>query len=301
MAKILITGGSGLLGEAIAQRLVKRNEDFAILTRKGTHPQYPAFAWDPYSGMLDIKALDGLETIIHLAGAGIADKRWTKARRQEIIDSRVKTSEILLQKCKETGVFPKQFISASGINYYGIETTNRIFVENDLVGNDFTAQVVKVWEESADLWLEHSRVVKLRISVVLAKEGGALERMTPVTKKGQAAPLGNGKQWMPWIHLEDVAAMFLFAMDQPISGSFNAVADEHVTNRVFMKTLAKVHRRPMFLPSVPSFILYLMFGKLAELVLKGNRASNAKIKSAGFKFRFSKLEEALRDIYPKKD
>ena len=296
MPKILITGGSGLLGEAIAQRLVAANKDFAILTRKGTHPKYPAFAWDPNSGTLDMKALDGLETIIHLAGAGIADKRWTASRKQEIIDSRVKTSELLFNKCKEAGVFPKQFISASGINYYGIEPTDSVFVENDSVGNDFTAQVVKVWEEAADLWLEHSRVVKLRISVVLANNGGALERMTPVAKRGLGAPLGNGKQWVPWIHLNDVANMFLFALENPIEGAYNAVSDEHVSNRTLMKTLAKVHRKPMFLPPVPGFMLRLVFGKLAELVLKGNRASNQKIKATGFQFQFAKLEEALRDI-----
>ncbi len=298
MSEILITGGSGMLGKAICAELQAQGKDFAILSRSPKHAEYHAFFWDPYNKEIDDACFDGLKTIIHLAGAGIADQRWTTRRKEEIIRSRTETSEFLLSRVKEMQVPIEAFISASGINYYGIEPTDKIYTETDQIGNDFTAQVVGQWEQAADEWQELCRVVKLRISVVLDKDGGALKRLATPIKFWIGAPLGSGKQWVPWVHKEDVTRAFFFAMENSgMNGSYNLVAPAHSTNRELTKTLGKVLKKPVFIPFVPGFILYLIFGKLAELVLKGNRASSEKLQKAGFQFKFPNLKGALESLY----
>jgi hypothetical protein len=302
MAKILISGGTGLIGETLCRHLAAEGADFAVLTRNPNRSKWPAFRWDPDKGELDKSALHGVETIVHLAGAGIADKRWTAARRKEIVDSRVKTAALLLRACAENGHFPKAFISASGINYYGLQASVKVFTELDPAGTDFTAEVVKVWESAADAWQPHCRVVKLRISMVLSAEGGALKRLLWPVRKGLGAPLGSGRQWMPWIHQDDVVGMMLFAIRNPdMQGTFNAVAPEHVSNRQFTKIVARVVGKPLWLPPVPAFGLYLWFGRMAELVLKGNRASSEKITGMGYVFQYPELEPALRHLLNDRD
>ncbi len=300
MAEILITGGTGLLGKTLCRKLSALGKDFAVLSRSGKAGTYKAFEWDPETGVFDDAALEGLKTVIHLAGAGIADERWTRDRKEYIIRSRTFTSAFLLEQCKRKGIFPETFISASGINFYGINPSAKIFTEDDGNGEDFTANVVRLWEQAADEWTGNARVVKLRIGVVLAAGGGALHKMIPVFRMGLGAPLGTGKQWMPWIHIDDIAEMMIFALENPkVKGVYNAVASQHVTNREFTKYFAKALNRKAWLPNVPAFILKLMFGKLSELVLKGNRADNSKIKAAGFTFRYERMDDALNKLFQK--
>lgn len=292
MAKILITGGTGLVGTQLVKMLSQHNHEVVILSRNPKNKN--EFKWDISSNFIDEKALLKTEYIIHLAGAGIADKRWSDKRKQTIIDSRVKTANLLFDKINELNIELKGFISASGIGYYGAVTSNKIFKETDTPGTDFLADVCTKWE-SAALQFEKNKipVTILRTGVVLSKEGGALERMkTPII-----SPLGSGKQYMPWIHIEDLCQMYINAVEENIKGIYNAVAPEHHTSKTFSKELAKSINKPYLGIGVPSFLLKILFGKMAVILLEGSRISSKKIeKNRGFSFRFSSLDKALSKL-----
>ncbi|WP_159950729.1 TIGR01777 family oxidoreductase [Polaribacter septentrionalilitoris] len=292
MAKILITGGTGLVGTQLVKMLSKHNHEVVILSRNPKNKN--EFKWDISSNFIDEKALLKTEYIIHLAGAGIADKRWTEERKQTIIDSRVKTANLLFDKINELNIDLKGFISASGIGYYGAVTSDKIFKETDKPGTDFLADVCVKWENAALQFKKNKIPVSiLRTGIVLSKKGGALDKMrTPII-----SPLGSGKQYMPWIHLEDLCTMYTHAVEENINGIFNAVAPEHHTSKTFSRALAKSIKKPYLAFGVPSFLLKILFGKMAIILLEGSRISSKKIeKNGGYSFRFSKLNEALNEL-----
>ena len=291
MAKILITGGTGLVGTRLTQLLIERKHDVRVLSRSPRLEN--EFMWDISKGFIADKATENIEYIIHLAGAGIADKRWTKERKKVIIASRVDTANLVFQKIKEKNISLKGFISSSGSNYYGATTTAIIHKESDPAGIDFLGVVCQEWEAAATQFQKRDiPVTILRTGVVLSKRGGALEKMkTPVI-----SPLGSGKQFMPWIHIDDLCAMFIKTVEENISGVYNAVAPEHSNSNAFSKTLAKVLKR-VFIPiAVPGFLLKLVFGELAVILLQGSRLSSKKITDTGFSFKYDTLKKALESL-----
>lgn len=294
---ILITGANGLIAKELSKRLEK---EYAVrfLTRKKKHEN--EFEWNLKKGIVDEDAFENISYVIHLAGAGVAEKRWTDERKKEIISSRVDSAGLILKTLQKKNMKLKSFISASGINYYGTETTEKIFTEQDAPGNDFLSEVTILWEQAADEFKDQrvaERVVKLRTGVVLSEKEGALKKMLPTIQAGIGSPLGSGKQYMPWIHIQDICSMYEFALKNPeLQGAFNAVAPEHATNKDLTEQAVQVLKRPLFMPNVPGFVLKLIFGELSVAVLEGSRASCQKIQSAGFQFKFPHLKEALEDL-----
>jgi uncharacterized protein (TIGR01777 family) len=297
---VLITGAGGLIARELSKQL-ENEYTVRFLTRHKKREN--EFVWDINKGMIDEKALEDISHVIHLAGANISEKRWTDDRKKELISSRVDSAQLILKTLQKNNCVLKSFISASGINYYGTETTNKIFTEKDGPGNDFLSEIVVVWEKAADEFKEKhvaERVVKLRTAVVLSEKDGALKKMLPTIKMGIGSPLGSGKQYMPWIHIKDICSMYEFAIKQhDMDGAFNAVAPEHTTNKELTDMIAQILKKPMFMPNVPTFALQLLFGELSDAVLKGSRASSEKIRKAGFQFKFPELDKALEDLLKK--
>ncbi len=254
-------------------------------------------AWDIGQGTIDRKALDGVDHIVHLAGAGIADKRWTAARVEELIESRATSARLLLRAVVEEKTTVRSFVSAAGINYYGARTTTTVYTENDAPGTDTIARISRLWEEAVDEWSTHTRVVKLRTPMVLTANGGALSKLSPVVLWGLSAALGTGKQWMPWVHIEDLVRFYEMAIFQDrYSGAYNVNTGHDVTNETFMRTMAKVLKRPYFLPNVPGFLLKAALGELSSILLEGSRASAQRALDSGFRFEHPDLEAALEDL-----
>lgn len=291
MGKVLLTGGTGLIGTALCKLLNNHGFEVNILTR--TPSKKGEYRWNLAEEYIDEHAFEGVDCIVHLAGAGIADKKWTTKRKQEIVDSRVLSAKLLLKKVKEHKVPLKSFISASGIGYYGATTSEKIYAEEDAAHGDFISEVCKVWEAAAFAFQEQNiRTVILRTGIVLSANGGALAKMkTPVI-----TPIGSGKQYVPWIHIHDLCEMYVKAIQETeLSGVFNAVAPEHHNSISFSRSLAKRFKRPFIAFGVPGFMLRLMFGELSVILLEGSRVSAEKIMSKGFKFRHSELAEALKN------
>jgi len=297
MSIVLITGGSGLIGQKLTQALLTQGHQVRWLSRSaGTRGGVRAFAWDVKQGRIDPEALHGVNRIIHLAGAGIADKRWTKARIAELIASRADSAGLLLRAAQENGCVPECFVSASGSGYYGAVTRDAPFTESDAPGSDIIARITVEWERAVDEWSPFCRVVKLRTPLVLAREGGALPKLALPARWGLAAPLGSGKQWMPWIHIDDLVRAYLHALDEEhMHGAYNVLGG-NATNADFMRSVALAVGRPFWFPPVPAFLLKAALGEMAGLLLKGSPMSAARAQEAGVASRFTLLEKALRDL-----
>lgn len=294
MASILVTGGTGYIGSALCDLLRDKGHTVFILSR--TKSDIPnTFYWNLEEHYIDPEAIIKADYIIHLAGAGIVDKRWTKERKSILIDSRVKTANLLFEKTKELNPNLKAFISASAVGYYGATTSEKIYKENDAPGNDFVSDICKVWEKSANKFRDlNIRTVIFRTGVVLSKEGGALEKLSQPIKFGVGAALGSGEQYIPWIHRKDLCNMYLYAIEnEEIKGIYNAVAPEHITNEALTKTIANKLNKPLWLPNIPTFVMKLLLGEMAVVVLEGSRVSSEKILSTSFKFKYPNIREAL--------
>ncbi len=294
---ILITGGSGLIGNSLTKALRARNHDVRILTRKKS-TKNNEFTWDPAEKYIDTKVFENLDSIIHLAGASIS-KPWTAKYRKELYESRISTAALLREYCEREKVQLKSFISASGVNYYGTFSSDRILTENDgIVKRDFLAKLCADWEKAAYDFSEISdRVVCVRTSMVLAKNGGAFSLLKKSVDYYAGAATGSGQQWMNWIHVDDLVNLYVFALENSeVSGNFNAVADQIPTAQDFTKDLARAAGKP-FLPfKVPAWVLKLALGEMSSIILEGTRVSNEKIKSLGFDFNFSTPEQAFQDL-----
>lgn len=290
---ILITGASGLIGSELVNKLYKQGHLVKILTRK--IPDKPfEYQWNPEKKLIDETALEGTEIIVHLAGASIG-KKWTPDYKKELYDSRVESSRLLLETCKKKNIKLKAFISASGINYYGTYTSDKILTEEEGVQHqDFLSLLTQDWENAAFDFREIAeRVVCLRTALVLSKKGGAFEKIM----KNPASPLGSGKQWVCWIHLEDLVNMYVTSIENTaVEGTYNALADEILRQEQFTKKLAKALKKIYIPIHTPAWLLKMILGEMSEIVLQGTRASNKKIKDCGFSFEFPTLDKAFKDL-----
>lgn len=300
MATILITGGTGLIGLRLVELLKKQGHKLHLLSRsnKPVAPYDAVFSWDVKDGSIDENALYGVDVIVHLAGAGIADQRWTDERKQEILSSRVDSAKLILETLKRREQKISAFVSGSAIGWYGAYSDTLIHNETEPAASDFMGETCRRWEHAADLFQGIAdRIVKIRTGVVLAKTSGALPKMAQPVKWFVGSPLGSGKQQIPWIHLDDVCNIFANAVsDSRYYGPINATATENCTNREFTKVLAKVLNRPMIPIHVPSFVIKALFGEMAVVVLEGSKVSNHRIKQMGYTFQYPSLETAIRNI-----
>ena len=299
---VLVTGGTGLVGSRLTPLLLDKGYRVRFLSRNpGKVNNIESFSWDMDHQTIDEKALDGVDYIIHLAGAGVADKKWTTRRKKEILQSRTKSTELLRSALAKAQHQVKAFISASAVGYYGWDTGGVWKKEESRFGDDFLATVTKAWEAEVDQVEKLGiRVAMLRIGIVLSDKGGALIELTKPIKWGVGAALGKGDQYMSWIHLDDLCNMFIHAMENDnVKGIYNAVAPNPVTNKELSKLSAKVLGKPFFLPNVPGFVLKLALGEMASMVLGGNRVSSEKIQKDGFMFTYPKVEPALSDLLGK--
>lgn len=299
MATVLITGGTGLIGETLTKSLQERGFEVAILSReKSLNRQIPTYSWDINKTEIDKEAIAAADYIVHLSGANIGAKRWTKKRKQIIVESRIKSGQLIFDEVTKQNKKLKAFISASAVGYYGAVMSDRIFNETDPPGDDFLGQTCSDWERVADRFAELGiRTVKIRTGVVLTKQGGALSKMLVSIKSGFGSPIGTGKQYMPWIHIDDLCGIYIKAIEEvQMVGAYNAVAPEHITNKVFTQKAAKILNRPLWVPNIPSFFMKLVFGKMSEILLQGSRVSAEKIQTAGYRFLFPGIESALNQL-----
>ena len=298
MNRTLITGGTGLLGGFITRLLEKEGREVAYLSRRPDHvSRIKAYEWDAEKQFIDPACLKDTNTIIHLAGAGVADQRWTPARKEVILQSRTRSTALLHKLLSEHPHQVKSVICASAIGYYGYDNGDWK-TEDSPPASDFLADVTKAWEDAEDRLAETGvRVVKIRIGIVLTMEGGALKELARPIQWWAGAPLGSGNQFMSWIHIDDVSRIFVHAVyHEEMSGAYNSVAPDPVTNKEFTKQVARAMNKPLILPNVPPFAMKMLVGEMAEMLLGGSRVSSDKIRGAGFSFNFPQLPEAIADL-----
>ena len=296
---ILITGGNGFLGSYLIPMLRSAGKNVKVLGRSGDSSEN-SFIWNIDKNTFDVSALAGINTIIHLAGAGIANKRWTSSYKKEIVDSRIKSASLLFETLKSNSNSVDTFISASAVGYYG--DTGDVWAEEDFHATDnFLGETCIKWEEAAKQFESLGiRVVIFRIGLILAKDGGALPILALPVKIFVGSPLGNGKQYISWIHVDDLCRMFSFAIEnKSVHGTFNAVAPAPVTNYEFMNLVGKSINRFIWPLKVPSFIIKIILGEKASLLLDSHRVSSEKIRMTGFNFKHIDLQKNLLELLKK--
>jgi uncharacterized protein (TIGR01777 family) len=297
---ILITGGTGLIGRHLSKMLKAKGHKLILASRSNKKPeQYDdLLQWD--TNQLQIKKEPELKTdvVINLAGAGIADEKWTDKRKQLIRSSRVNSSKLLQGYLSKRNEIPQLVVSASAIGFYGSVTHNNLMNEESKAETDFMGKTCAEWEEAGKQISPSSRLFVPRIGIVLANDGGALPKLKTAAKWYSGAPLGSGNQHMPWIHIDDLCSMIVYAIEnESINGIFNAVAATHCTNRDFTQALCKALHRPMWPIPVPSLIIKTLFGEMSTVVLNGCPVDNQKIKNSGFKFQYDTLEKVFNDLF----
>lgn len=285
--RIAITGASGLIGSALVGHLKSEGHTVQRLVRRATVAP-DEIQWDPKTGYVDIEALRGVDAVIHLAGVGVGDKRWTKRYKSEILNSRLLGTTAIANAVAE--VKPQVFISASAIGWYG-DSGNRAVVESDSVGNDFLAAVCREWEAAADL-AGDVRTVKLRTGLVLDPTGGALGRMLPLFRFGLGGKLGSGKQWWSWITLHDLVRAIVFSLEHPISGPVNLTTPNPVTNQEFTAALARAMNRPALFPA-PAIALKIALGGFSSEILGSKKVMPNVLSEAGFVWDYPHITNAL--------
>lgn len=297
---ILLTGGTGLIGSKLTELLLNKGYSVSHLSRtpKNDDVRVHTYLWDVDKGEIDEHAADGVDIIIHLAGANVADGRWTDKRKKEIIESRTKSIGLIYKLLKSKPHTVTKVISAAATGYYA-DRGDELLTEDSAPGNDFLANCCVQWEHAVDTGESLGlKILKLRTGVVLDAKGGALAKLAAPVKFGLGSPLGNGKQWIPWIHEEDVIDMYLYGIEnEDLSGVYNMVAPNPVTNKQLTKAVAKKLHRPLWLPKVPAFALKLLLGEMSTIVLGSDKVSAQKIEEAGFKFKYPTLTCALKEIY----
>ncbi len=303
MATVLITGGTGLIGSALANELLNRSYDVIILTRspeKYSNTSRLNYAkWDIEKQTIDGNAITKADYIIHLAGEAIADKRWTLKRKRQIAGSRIKSSALLVKALHDNINNVRAVVSASGVGWYGWQVKGDPFDENDPAAEDFLGTTCKEWEASIDPVISlGKRLVKFRTGIVLSKDGGAIREFKKPLRFGIATILGNGKQIMSWIHIDDLVRLYIFAIgNERLNGVYNAVSPHPVTNKKLIIQLARSMRGKFYVPIfIPSFILKMVFGELSVEVLKSAAVSCKKIKREGYSFLYPSLTAALLHV-----
>jgi uncharacterized protein (TIGR01777 family) len=300
MAKrVLITGGSGSVGKQLSKLLLEKGYEVAHLSRSEANlPNIKTYLWNVEKNQIDEKCIVGVDVIVHLAGAGIADSRWTEERKKIIIESRTKSIQLVYQLIKANPHQLKTVVSASASGYYS-ERGDALMKETDSPNHDFLGECSVLWEnavdEAKDLGI---RVVKFRTGVILDKNSGALPKIAAPIKFGFGSPLGNGKQWTSWIHLDDVAEMYLKGIeDETLEGAYNMSTPNPLTNKDLTTAIARKLNKPLWFPNVPAFILKTIFGEMSAVVLGSTKMDVKKIEQTGFKFKFPNIKLALLNIY----
>ena len=296
---ILITGASGSIGKRLIRLLLDKGYSISVLSRSGgKNHDVETYIWDIDKGIIDEHCIDGVDTIVHLAGAGIAEKRWTEKRKKELISSRTRSIGLVYELLKKRKHQVTSVISASGIGYYS-DRGDELMTETAAPLNDFISRCCVEWEAAVDdgekLGL---RTLKFRTGVVLDKNGGALPTLVKPIKLYVGSALGSGRQWISWIHWLDVVDMYVFGIENTgLAGVYNMVAPNPVTNKQLTQAVAKQLHKPLWAPKVPAFILKLLLGEMSSIVLGSTKVSAQKIVDAGFKFKYTDVPEALKDIY----
>lgn len=298
--KVVISGATGFVGQTIVKQLLAAGDEVIVLTRNvakaaislGSSCKY--YQWDDVNNLPPLEAFEGVDGVINLMGESIS-KRWDEDQKKKIHQSRINGTKRLVEAIEQVKNKPKVFVSASAVGIYGNRGPEEIN-EGSNVADDFLAKVCKDWENEANKARNHNcRVVIIRTGVVLGREGGALEKMLPIFKLGLGGPVGSGKQYMSWIHVEDLASMYIEALkNNSLKGVLNGTAPYPSTNGDFSKLLGKVLRRPAFLPA-PSFALHVAFGEMSQILLEGQKVLPVKFKEHNFRFRYPTLEMALKE------
>lgn len=297
---VLITGATGLIGREIVKQCHDKGFNVHYLTtsksKLATESNYKGFFWNPNNNEIDHSCFEGVSTIINLVGASIS-KRWTESYKKEILESRTKTAQLLQDTIRLYNYNIKHVVSASAIGIYPSSFTNYYDEEYDQNSDSFLGTVVAKWEDAIDGFKELGcKVAKIRIGLVLARQGGALPEIIKPIKFGAGAAFGNGKQWQSWIHVTDLANIFLHVVVHKLEGVYNGVAPNAVTNSELTKTVAKVLHRPLIMPNIPKPLMKLILGEMHMLLFESQRVSSDKIKAKGFYFKYANLKPALIDI-----
>lgn len=298
--KILITGATGLIGSELVTLLLRNGDTIHYLTTSKkkieSRPNYHGFYWNPNQGIIDENALMGVDSIIHLAGATIS-KRWTSKYKQEIIESRILSSNVLFKALKANPNSVKQIVSASAIGIYPDDLTKVYTEEETEVDESFLGKVVMKWEESVNKFqLLNIKVVKVRMGLVLSEKGGALPEMLKPIKMGVGSPFGTGKQVQSWIHIQDLIEMYYFAVQNNLDGVYNAVAPNPVTNKRLTEEIAAVLKKPLFMPNIPKFLMAFVLGEMHSLLFASQNVSSKKIEKEGFVFQYKQIDKALKNL-----
>lgn len=295
---VLITGANGFIAKNIS-KILQENYNVRFLTRRKTNDQ--EYEWNIDKQEIDVKCLEDVNHIIHLAGANIGEKRWTKERKKLILSSRIDSAKLILNALIKENISIESFISASAIGYYGTQTSNKIFTETDNHGADFLSHVCLQWENIADEFQTKNiskRVVKIRTGVALSEDSnGALSKIKTLIQYHLGACLGSGKQYMPWIHIKDLCSIYKYALDNTnLEGAYNAVSPEHTTNKELTYSMAKQLNKTIWLPNIPRFIIRWAMGERANLLLEGSRISAHKLLESGFNFKYKELDHTLKSL-----
>ena len=297
---VLITGATGLVGQELVNLLLQNGYTIHYLSTSKSklvsQNNYKGFFWNPKKSEIDTNALTGVEVIIHLAGANVA-KKWTTAYKEEIIESRVLSTQLLYQTLQKNSHQVKQIISASAVGIYPDSLTN-IYHETDLdIDVSFLGNVVKQWENEVSQFEKLEIIVsKIRIGIVLAKNGGALQEIAKPIQYGVGAAFGSGEQYQSWIHVQDLVAIFQFVMENRLPGIYNGVAPYPVTNSELTKAIAKTLGKPLFLPNIPKFAMKLILGEMHQILFSSQHVSCRKLLDENFQFKFASLDKALNDL-----
>lgn len=298
--KVLITGATGLVGHELIKILLQNGilVNFLTTSRKkiANESNYKGFYWDPTIGEINENAFDEVDVVIHLAGATVA-KRWTNSYKQEILDSRVETTRLLYNTLDKINNQVTQIISASAIGIYP-DSLTKVYHETDLeVDSSFLGNVVKQWEEEVDEFEKLNILVsKIRIGLVLAKKGGALQEMVKPIKIGVGAPFGSGEHYQSWIHIHDLTAIFYHVIEHKRAGIYNGVTPYPVTNEILTKAIAKTLDKPLFLPNIPQFVMKLLLGEMHQLLFSSQNVSSRKLLDENFQFKYASLDKALDNL-----
>lgn len=300
MKNILVAGGTGLIGSRLIHFLMSKDYNIGILTRqdKKDSDRIRYFKWDVNNKTIDVQAIKWADGLINLAGAGIADERWTESRKKVITNSRIKTNEILLQAFLDNDKKPEVYVSSGGMNFYG-DSGDQWLTEADPKGkNGFLPDSCEAWERAVNKWREHDiRTVQYRISIVLSTKGGALPKLTMTMPVGLMPYFGNGRQWYSWIHIDDICRLFVHALEQKdMNGIYNAASPNPLTNKDFVREILDAAGQFGITPPVPAFALKIGLGDMAETVLTSVRLSVKKLMSTGFKWQYPELRFAYQHL-----
>jgi uncharacterized protein len=298
MTKILISGGSGMIGTAVSEALHRRGYRIAWLSHSGkSHPLFEVYKWNVENGEYDTRAFKDVEHVIHLAGAGIADKRWRAPYKKEILESRVRSTLLLVDAVNKYGAKVRSVTGASAVGFYGSHLNSPLFSEADPPANDFMARVCSQWENSYQGLNPSCRLVILRQGVVLSMNGGAMRKML-LSYKFRLCPIpGSGQQHLSWIHVDDLVRLYgETVVNSQYSGTYNAVADEPVSFERFCAEIAAVLKKKVIKFNLPGWLLQAGIGGLADTLVKGTRVNNAKLHAAGFKLEYPTIHHALTTL-----